>query len=219
MWACTAATSEKWNPYACLLAVGRSQLFGVWFWSYTCSLLMEFPWLQSRHNLNRSECKLLSGSHSYWSSRVIITSGLGLRRTEFFYSHWRVNSSEYMWILHFAVSDISSAPVGLTSQAQWQQKVTSCQILNLASMLWYQLSFLVVSWRDKNMTTVWEESSLILTAVSSLGTMDLIKHYYWLVKKINTGPLTRWIGKVGLLLLSDAVFSTLGVGIWQILQS
>lgn len=67
------------------------------------------------------------------------------------------------------------------------------------------------------MTTVREESSLILTAVSSLGTMDLIKHYYWLVK--NTGPLTRWIGKAGLLLLSDAVFSTLGVGIWQILQS
>lgn len=48
----TAASSEKWSLYTCLLAVGRSQLFGVWFWSHTCSLLMEFPWLQSRHNLH-----------------------------------------------------------------------------------------------------------------------------------------------------------------------
>lgn len=76
----TAASSEKCSLYACLLAVGRSQLFGVWFWSHACSLLMEFPWLQSRLNLHGSEipvrpheCKLLSGSHTYWSGRVIIT--------------------------------------------------------------------------------------------------------------------------------------------------
>lgn len=76
----TAASSEKCSLCTCLLAAGRSQLFGVWFWSHTCSLLMEFSLLQSRHNLHRSEilvlpheCKLLSGSHPYWSGRVIIT--------------------------------------------------------------------------------------------------------------------------------------------------
>lgn len=76
----TAASSEKCSLYTCLLAVGRSQLFGVWFWSHACSLLMEFPWLQSRLNLHGSEilarpqeCKLLSGSHTHWSGRVIIT--------------------------------------------------------------------------------------------------------------------------------------------------
>lgn len=80
MSAHTAASSERCSLYTCLLAVGRSQLFGVWFWSHTCSLLMEFPWLQSRHNLHRSEslvqpheCKLLSGSNIYWLGKVIIT--------------------------------------------------------------------------------------------------------------------------------------------------
>jgi len=128
---------------------------------------MEFPWLQSRHNLHMSEiliwpheCKLLSGSHSYWSSRVIITQDWVLPifpQLTSLTSHWRlINSSENMWILRFPVSVIASVPVELTSQAQAQQKVSWCQISNLFLMLWAQCSFLVMSWRDKNTTTVWE---------------------------------------------------------------
>lgn len=64
--------SGKWNPYAWLLVVRRSQLPSAWFWSHTCFLLMGFLWLQRRCDIQGREIlvwphtyKLISDSHIY----------------------------------------------------------------------------------------------------------------------------------------------------------